>query len=350
MYDYCLEIGAQQVPYFRTEEFSAVMTENEQMMLQLSNAPKGARTIFLTGSGTAAMEAVVVNLFDRQDQLLVINGGSFGARFAQICAIHSIPYTEVIPEQFGQVTYTMLQQYAGKGYTGLLVNIGETSTGVLYDMDGISRFCKENDLFLVGDAISAFLADHVDMKQWEMDVMITSSQKALACAPGISVIVLSEGALEKMKRIPQNTLYFDLRTALVNGDRGQTPFTPAVGILLQMHERLRRLCQAGLEGENIRIAEQADDFRKKLIRFDLPLKMATKYPSNAVTALCPMNEGISAYDIFLLLKDEYDIWICPNGGALADKVFRVGHMGALTVEDNDKLITALLDLQKRGKL
>ena len=76
-------IGAEEVPYFRTPEFSAIMKENERLMKQFTGAPEDARAVFLTGSGTAAMEAAVMNLFTERDRVLVVNGGSFGARFAK---------------------------------------------------------------------------------------------------------------------------------------------------------------------------------------------------------------------------------------------------------------------------
>lgn len=348
MDDEVREIGAQQIPYFRTAEFSKIMKENEEMMKQLTKAPENARTVFLTGSGTAAMEAAIINLFNETDKLLVINGGSFGARFAAICDTYGIPNKQIKPAMFDQVTDEMLHTYAGQGYTGLAVNICETSTGVLYDMEAISRFCRENKIMLVGDAISAFLADEIDMNRLGIDCMLTGSQKALACPPGVSVLVLSPQALDRIEKKNPKAFYLNLKAALKDAERGQTPFTPAVGTLLQIHARLQALCRNGVEKENKRIAELAAYFRNRIKQ--LPFSYATKYMSNSVTALTPTSEGVSAYDIFLCLKDEYGIWVCPNGGDLAEKVLRVGHIGALTESDYDQLIDALESMQRKGKL
>lgn len=90
-----LEVGAQQVPYFRTPEFSELMLENEQLIKEFAKAGPDARTVFLTGSGTASMEAAVINVFTTRDRVLVVNGGSFGARFVKLCRIYEIPYTEI---------------------------------------------------------------------------------------------------------------------------------------------------------------------------------------------------------------------------------------------------------------
>lgn len=340
-------IGEEQVPYFRTAEFSETMKENEKLVKKFAKAPEGARVVFITGSGTASMEATVMNVFTPADRVLVVNGGSFGHRFVQLCEIHDIPHTEIKLDMGCALTAEHLAPYEDKGYTGFLVNLDETSTGVLYDIQLISDFCHRNGIFLVVDSISSFLADPFDMAKLGVDVMITGSQKALACPPGISLIVLAPNAVERVCSREVKSMYFNLKDALKNGERGQTPFTPAVGILRQINARLREIEQAGgVESENRRMAELAADFRSKIA--DMPFSIVSQSLSNAVTPLHTHN--VSAYDIFLRLKDEYGIWICPNGGDMADKVFRVGHLGAITTDDNTTLVEALKDMQRRGLL
>lgn len=340
------KIGAEQVPYFRTPEFSAIMKENEALMKKFTFAEDNARVVFITGSGTAAMEATVMNVFDNKDKVLIVNGGSFGQRFVDLCKIHEIPFTE-IKLNFGEaLTSNMLMLYENAGYTGFLVNVHETSTGVYYDIDMISKFCKRNSIFLVVDAISSFIADPFNMKKLGVDVMITGSQKALAVPPGISIIVLSPKAVKRVESGNTKCLYFDLKVALKDAQRGQTPFTPAVSILLQINKRLEQISKYGIEAETQKIATLANDFREKIK--ELPLKITSNSLSNAVTPITPIN--VSAYSVFSILKDEYGIWICPNGGELADKIFRVGHIGDLTIEDNTKLVNSLEDMQKRGLL
>ena len=340
-------IGAEQVPYFRTPEFSEIMIENEALMKKFAKAGDDARVVFITGSGTASMEATVMNVFDQNDKVLVVNGGSFGHRFVELCEIHDIPYEEIKLNVGKALKKEQLDVYNGKGFTGFLVNVHETSTGVHYNIDMISEFCKKNRIFLVVDAISSFLADDFNMKELSAQVMITGSQKALACPPGISVIVLSHEAVERIEGHSVKCMYFDLKSALKNGERGQTPFTPAVGILRQINARLKAIDTAGgVETETRKIAELAQDFREKIK--GLPFEIVSESMSNAVTPLHPLN--VSAYDVFMKLKEEYGIWVCPNGGELKDSVFRVGHIGALTKDDNTTLVNAFKDLQIRGLL
>lgn len=340
-------VGAEQVPYFRTPEFSQIVFENEALVKKFALADDAARVIFLTGSGTAAMEAVIMNCFTPDDKLLIVNGGSFGQRFVDLCRLHQIPFTELVPEFGYDINAAMLSPYEQQGYTGFLVNVNETSTGVHYDINLISNFCKRNGLFLVVDAISSFLADPFNMKALGADVMITGSQKALACPPGISMITLSPRGVDRVNSHCAGCMYFDLKDALKNAERGQTPFTPAVGIIRQINRRLHEIDEAGgIESEIKRIKALADDFRCRVKA--LPFSFVSHAPGNAVTPLHP--QRVSAYDIFTTLKDEYNIWICPNGGAMRDRVFRVGHIGALTVDHNTQLINAMNDMLKRGLL
>lgn len=335
-----LKWGAEPTPYFRNEYFSKIMLENEQMMKKLVNASCESRVVFLTASGTGAMEAAVINSFTKQDKVLVVDGGSFGHRFATICELHEIPY-ETIAISFNELlTEDKLLEYENQGFTGFLINVHETSIGKLYDMKIVSEFCKRNKLFLIVDAISSFLADPFDMTELGVDIMITCSQKALAVPPGVSVLVMSERAVRRAYEVSCKCMYLNLPDALTNGERGQTPFTPAVGILIQINARLKSIIEKGIESETKRMSELASYFRAKIT--NLPLKIATKSLSNAVTPLL-VNEDISAYDLFQKLEKEYNIWICPSGGELKDKLFRVGHLGAINIEDIDTLVDALSD-------
>lgn len=336
--DEVLEIGSRQTPYFRNQSFSKVMLENEAMMKELTYAGEKARVVFLTASGTGAMEAAVMNCFGKEDKVLVVNGGSFGHRLAQLCDIHAVSYTAIEVPFESKLTEEMLQPYENQGYTGFLINMHETSIGKLYDMKLVSDFCRRNKMFLVVDAISAFLADPFNMSKLGVDVMITGSQKALAVPPGISILVLSERAVDRVTHHRVASMYFNLADALKNGERGQTPFTPAVSILLQIHARLEQLCEKGVEAENQRIAELASYFRERIKA--LPFQIASPSLSNAVTPLM-VEEGTSAYEIFEILERDYGIWVCPSGGELKDKLFRVGHIGNLQKQDFDKLVDAL---------
>lgn len=337
MYKETLEESGLQLPYFRTDEFSKVILQAEQRMLELARAPKGSRTIFLTASGTGAMEAAVINCLNETDHVLTIDGGSFGHRFAQICERAKIPQTVLHLEYGITLSRDLLDQTYVEGMTALLVNLHETSVGQLYDISMLSVFCKEHGLFLIVDAISAFLADPINMAEMGIDVLIISSQKALSLAPGISIVTLSPKAVEVAMQRGTSLVYFDFKDYLKNGERGQTPFTPAVGILLTLHQRLERISEIGLEQVQAEICHLAEDFRGKVK--DLPVEIP-KFPhSNALTPLYFPNGN--AKEVYERLRRDYGITVNPNGGTQGDYLLRVSHIGNLTVEDNDSLVCAL---------
>lgn len=342
-------IGAEQVPYFRTSEFSEVMLENEALIKKFAKASDDSRVVFMTCSGSGGMETAIMNCLTPKDKALVVNGGSFGERFVELLGLHNIPFTEIKLEHGKTLKAEHLKEYENQGYTAFLVNKHETSTGVHYDINLISDFCKRNGLFLIVDCISTFLADEFNMEKLGADVMITGSQKALACPPGIAVMALSTAALERIEKGKCVCQYFDLKLALKNQERGQTPWTPAVGILLQINQRLKEIDAAGgVESEVARTEGLAQYFRNKIKEHNLPFEIFSESLSNAVTPLHPTTA--SAFDIFLKLKDEYGIWICPNGGNMRDTLFRVGHIGCLTTNDYDTLINAFIDMREKGMI
>lgn len=339
-------IGAEQVPYFRTAEFSNLMLENERLIKKFANASDDSRAVFMTCSGSGGMETAIINCLTKEDKALVINGGSFGERFVELLTLHEIPFTEIKLEYGKALKPEHLAPYENKGYTAFLLQKHETSTGVHFDMNIVSDFCKRNGSFMIVDTISTFLADPFDMAALDAGVMITGSQKALACPPGIAVMVLAPSALKRIEKTKSCCQYLDLKLALKNQERGQTPWTPAVGVLRQINVRLKEIdAMGGAEAEIKRTAALAKYFRDKLKEYNLPFEIVSESLSNAVTPLHPTTQ--SAYEIFLKLKDEFGIWICPNGGDMKDTIFRVGHIGYLTETDYDKLIDAFLDLRKK---
>jgi aspartate aminotransferase-like enzyme len=342
MYPDSLEVGAQPLPYFRTAEFSKVVLGCEKGLLELARAPAGSRCAFLTMSGTGAMEACVLNAFGPDDRLLVVNGGSFGHRFVEICEALGIPHDEVVLAPGTALGEADLARFDLKRYTGLLINAHETSTGVLYDLPLVSRLCRQAGLVLVVDAISAFLCDPIAMADWGIDFLITSSQKALALGPGLSLVMVSPRGQERLAGRKVRSVYMNLATHLNDGARGQTPFTPAVGVILQLEARLAVLQREGDIDHHCRVAGAKAAYFRDLLG-GLPLKLFSSRPSNALTSLTPTGSK-AAYAVFLELKDRFGLVVTPNGGPLSETVFRVGHMGNLQNEHYERLVKAMKEV------
>lgn len=332
-----LQVGALQTPYFRNSEFSEVTFDCENGLLEMVNAPEGSKVIFLTASGTAGMEAAVMNCLNQDDNALVVNGGGFGQRFVDICATHDIPHTNFKVKNTNLIDIESLAP--DETYTALIVNAHETSVGHLYNLDAMGEYATKNDMLYIVDAISMLVTDPLDMQQSNIDVVIASSQKGLALPPGLTMVILNPKALNKLHNI--NSLYFNFKDYLTNGERGQTPYTPAVTIMLQLHARLNQIKKRGGIKQSIANAKEVANYFRQSIKA-LPLKEYTTYMPNAMTALSP-SDGKSAMDIVNALEKNYKVMVCPNGGAERDRVFRVSHMGEMTKEYTDILINALHD-------
>ena len=314
--------------YFRSSEFSNLVKSSMCGLSNLLGNPD--RLIYLTSSGTGAMEAVVDNLFYASDKVLVINGGTFGQRWCQLLNHYSIRYDSV-DLNYGEVLTKekITEKLTKSKYTALMVNIHETSTGQLYDLDMLKNIAKEYDLFFVVDAISSFLADKYSCKG--VDVTVISSHKGLCLSPGLAYVGLSEKAIERVKDNPRN-LYFKFVDYLKNMERNQTPYTPAVFGIYELADMLKVIeSEGGIEKRLETVAERAKYFRSK-INLEIP-----NFPlSNAITPVMVDN----AKKVFEYLKS-IGITVNPCGGELADKCLRISHIGNLSLVDYDFLIEEL---------
>lgn len=340
MYPETLKIAATQLPYFRTEAFSQIMMENERQLKQLLGLRDGLIAT-ITGSGSSAMEAVIACSFRRGDRVLIINGGEFGERFCKLCKIYHVPFDEITLAYDEKLTEEHLNIVAAKQYCALLVNLHETSTGQLYDIEMLSAFTKKHHMYLIVDAISSFLADPYDMDAYGVDCTILSSQKALALSPGIAMVAMQSSFYAEMIEPKEDTLmYLSLKKHMKNMERGQTPNTPAVGIILELQQRLKMIATQGYTQVQKEIQDRALYFRDKIAvlhikTLDIPL-------SNALTPILLDDADV----IYHYLKDTHDIYVTPSGGEYRKRLLRVGHLGNLNLSDYDELCSLLKECIK----
>ena len=322
--------------YFRTSDFGDMVKSSIKELNHLIGNDLENSMIYLTASGTAAMEAVIENCTNPTDKVLVINGGTFGHRFCELLEHHNVDHFAVNLEWDETLTEEHLKEYENKGFTMLFVNLHETSTGQLYDINMLSKFAKRNNLFVVVDAISTFLADDYNMNKYNIDATIISSQKGLCLSAGLSFVSFSQRMLDKINnKIKTASKYFDFKDYLTNITRGQTPYTPAVFIMYELQDMLELIKkEGGLQSRLSFIKTKCNYFRKKIREIGLNFP---EYPlSNMLTPI--IFEDIKASDVIQILKEKYSIYVNPCGGKLADKIIRVSHIGNTTLEDIDNLI------------
>ena len=337
--EHILAIGAKQPPYNRTDAFSHLTHEilaGLKYVFQTSG-----EVALITGSGTLAMEAAVLNFLTSADNVIVVNGGTFGQRWCDLCRIHAIPYREIRLIAGADLNLDLLRGICGEEkHTALLINAHETSTGQLYDIQAIGKVACDFDLLYIVDAISSICADPFQMDDWGVDVAILSSQKAMALPPGISFVAIGSSALVRLQGAAPKTLYLNLQDYLNNQKRGQLPYTPAIGLLLQLHQRLLDIKLHTLPEIISHHARCSTDFREAIT--DLPFKALPTRQSNAMTAL--ICEGMDAINVVHYLQIHHAIEVAPSGGELKNKLIRISHMGMQDSRGNDLIIAALADV------
>ena len=153
-----LKIGSDKIPYFRTTEFSNLSIESSKLIKEFVYTSQNSDVVFLTCSGTGAMEASLINVFTSNDKVLIVNGGTFGKRFVEISDVLDLKYTEIKLDTGMDLNTEKLNEFKNKGYTAVIINAHETSTGVLYNLEMIGKFCKGEGMLFIVDSISSFLA------------------------------------------------------------------------------------------------------------------------------------------------------------------------------------------------
>lgn len=334
--DSILQIGGKPFPYMRTKQFSEVVKDSERMLLDLINC-SGGRIIFYTASGTGAMDAVVTNYVSQRKKAFIIAGGSFGYRWRSLCDYYHLP-NDVFEVPFAcDANYEQLEEaVAASRPDVLLCQHHETSTGQLFDMEKIAAICKKYDISLVVDAISSFLSDELDMAALDIDICITSSQKGLNIAPGLSFLFLSPRILHT--EFVHQSYYFDFTENLKNLERGQTPYSPATTLFLQLHARLQKNEVLGVGKIIATVRDRALYFREmcKQNGWEVPAEV----PSNCITGFFVQKNGNILFEELL----KQDIYIMPGG---TPDYFRVSHLGIQDEEDLNNLAKRIKEIENR---
>ena len=318
-------IGSEPIPYMRTDEFSRINLESERILLDLIHCT-GGRTIIFTGSGTGAMSAVVENYASGFEKALVIDGGSFGHRWADLCGYYGLPFVHFKVPFAHDLDYDALESTIAAERPGvLLCQHDETSSGVLFNVKRIGEICRRHGVSLVVDVISSFLAEPFNMDEIGADICVTSTQKGLNVPPGLSVVFLSEKAAAFPFK--HRGYYWDFEDNLRNLTRGQTPFSPATIIFLQLHARLKQLEAEGGEAANIaRVHDRAKFFRAECAKYGWA--MPTESPTFAITAIQTADDA--SRRVFRGLIDKYNTFIMPGS---IPGFYRISHMGEQTHEE-----------------
>jgi aspartate aminotransferase-like enzyme len=317
----------------------------------IDSAKKGLQWLYQTkndvliicSTGTGGMVGTVNNFFNRDDKVLVINGGKFGERWTNICRAYGLNVEEIVVEWGYAVKPEVVEEKLkkDKDIKGVFVQASETSTGVYHDIKALASVVKKySDTLFVVDAISALVAHDLRTDEWGIDVMIGGSQKGVMLPPGLAFVSVSDKAWARAETSKLPKFYFNFRKERANLAKNQTNFTSPVTLIIGLNESLRMLRAEGLENVFRRHATLANATRKAVQAIGLEI-YPRESPSNSVTAIMSP-PGIDGQAIYKDLREKYGITAAGGQDKAKGKIFRIAHLG---YSDRFDIITAIAGIE-----
>jgi aspartate aminotransferase-like enzyme len=327
------EAGARQMINHRGPEFAAM----------LGRILTGVKPYFgttsdvamITTAGTGGLEAAVVNTLSPGDRVLGVSIGSFGDRFAKIARTYGADVTKIEVE-WGHAAdpaelHAELQR--DRDYKAVLLTHNETSTGVMNPIGDLAAVVHDvaPDALILVDSVSGLGAVPFQMDAWGVDVVVTGSQKAWMAAPGLAMIAASGRAWKAMESATMPRVYLDLRAHRESHAAGQTPFTPAIAVVYQVDEGIRLMTAEGADGVFARHEACAAAARAGLTALGFELFADPPFASKTVTAaLIPDDLDWKAFNGEIKRRG---VVLAGGQGKLTGKIFRLGHLGSVTLEE-----------------
>ena len=291
--------------------------------------------LLLTGSGSGALEAAVVNALSPGDRVLAVTIGSFGDRFAKIALLFGadVERFEVPWGEAADPAALAAHLAANPPYRAVLLTHNETSTGVtnpLRELVAAVRNGPGDPLVLV-DGISGLGAMPFEMDAWGIDLVVSASQKAWMGSPGIAIAALGERAWTANESAGMPRAYWDFGEARTWAAKGQTPWTPAVSVLYGLRVGVRRLLSEGREQTWARHAAIAAAVQAGLEALGLRLVAAPENRSSTVTAAW-LPDGLE-WGPFNAAMRAKGLVVAGGQGAWAGRILRFGHMGGVGIDE-----------------
>jgi aspartate aminotransferase-like enzyme len=318
-----LEI-ARPVFHHRTPRFTEVLRETTELLRYVLRT--SGEAFVLAGSGTAAMEACVVNTLNQGDKAICVRGGKFGQRWTQICHTHGVKPvnldiewgTAAAPDVIGK----MLAD--APDIKAVCVQLCETSTATVTDVEAIGRITRDSNALLIVDGVSAVGAVEYRMDEWCVDMTAVGSQKALMMPPGLAVVAASERAMERVHATMTPAYYLCLASASKAAAKSSTPYTPAVTLVMGLLASLRRIKEEGIENVWARHAKLGKALRAGARA--LGLGLLSRSPSDSVTAVT-LPEGVDGKALLNDIESRHGVKFAGGQEQLAGRIVRISTMG-----------------------
>ena len=318
----------------RSADFQKIVKRTTQQ-LQWLHQTKGD-VLVITGSGTAAMEAGIINVLSKGDTVLCGDNGKFGERWVKLAKAYGLN-VQVVQAEWGQpldpeAFRAALEADTAKAIKAVIITHSETSTGVINDLQTIASHVKAHGTALcIADCVTSLGACNVPMEDWGIDVIGSGSQKGYMMPPGLAFVAMSDRAWEACKHSDLPKFYLDLAKYRKSAHADSNPFTPAINLYFALEAALEMMQAEGLEKIFARHARHRAAAQAGMKAIGLPLYAAEGFGSPAITAVAP--EGIDAEAMRKAVKEKFDILLAGGQDHLKGKVFRIGHLGFVCDRD-----------------
>jgi aspartate aminotransferase-like enzyme len=326
----------------RGPEFKQILDEVIEGVKQIYRTQHNV--LIYPASGTGALEAAVVNFISPGERVLAISIGVFGERFASIAAEYGA-LVEKIDFPWGQaadpeIIKEKIIADVNHEIKAILITHNETSTGVCNDIKNISQALGDHPALLMVDAVSSLAVADLYMDKWNLDVVISGSQKAFMIPPGLAFMAFNDKALQVYAKNSNYKYYWDVGKGLNYLEKGQTPFTPPVTLYYGLQESLRIMQEEGLENIIARHMNYRYMVREAVKEMELELLAADENASPALTSVIAPPE-LGANRIRRAMREEFNIVMAGGQQQLDDVIFRIGHLGYVRELDLLSILAAL---------
>jgi aspartate aminotransferase-like enzyme len=318
----------------RSADFQKIVKRTTEQLKWLHQT--SGDVLVLAGSGTAAMEAGIINVLSKGDRVLCGDNGKFGERWVKLAKAYGLD-VQVIKAEWGQpldpeAFRAALEADTAKAIRAVILTHSETSTGVINDLEAIAGHVKNHGTALtIADCVTSLGACNVPMEAWGLDVVGSGSQKGYMMPPGLGFVAMSDRAWQAHERSDLPKFYFDLGKYRKSAKADSNPFTPAVNLYYALEAALEMMQKEGLEAIFARHARHRDAAQAGMLAMGLSLYAAEGHGSPAITAVAP--EGIDAEELRKAVKQRFDILLAGGQDHLKGKVFRIGHLGFVCDRD-----------------
>jgi len=333
------EAGAKQMINHRGPEFAALLDRIVTGMRPYFGTVAND-IVILTCAGSGGLEAAAVNTLSPGDRVLAVTIGSFGDRFAKVAEVYganverlSVEWGEAATPDALRAALADLRARDGAHPTAVFLTHNETSTGVQNPIPELAAVVHEvaPSALIEVDSISALGAVPFAMDEWGVDIVVTGSQKAWMAAPGLAMVAISPRGWEATVAATTPRFYLDFERHRKDAANGQTPWTPAVGVMFQVDEGLRLMAAEGQDGVFARHVACAAATRAGLRALGFELLGDDAIASRTVTA-ARIPDGLDWKAFNADLKRD-GLVLAGGQGHLTGKIFRVGHLGSVTIEE-----------------